>query len=87
MNMCLARFTYDERGQRLLKKSNDGLGSVAQRTYCLRDASGGEQYVLVQDDTQSTTSEQLPIRPPGLGVYKRLTQRTLITLPIPSFRQ
>ena len=64
MNMCLARFTYDERGQRLLKESNDGLGSVAQRTFCLRDVSGGEQYVLVQDDTQSTTSEQLPIRPP-----------------------
>jgi hypothetical protein len=61
MTMRLALFTYDERGQRLLKESYDGLGSVAQRTWCLRDASGGEQCVLVKDDTQTTTIEQIPI--------------------------
>jgi hypothetical protein len=61
MTMLFTRFTYDERGQRLLKESHDAVGNVAQRTWHLRDASGGEQYVLVQDDTQSTTSEQIPI--------------------------
>jgi hypothetical protein len=88
MTMLLARFTYDERGQRLMKESYDILGTVTQRTWYLRDAGGGEQCVIVQDDTQTTNSEQLPIgRTRGLGFYKRLAQRTLITLPIPSFKQ
>ena len=80
--MILARFTYDERGQRLLKESYSTDGTtLTQRTWYLRDAGGGEQCVLVHDATAALTSEQLTIGGTrGLGVYERIAKRTLYNL-------
>ncbi|MBK9629162.1 MAG: RHS repeat-associated core domain-containing protein [Flavobacteriales bacterium] len=71
----LASFTYDAAGNRLLKVAYATDGTTpTERTWYLRDGSGGVMSYAIEDVALQTTTEELPIA--GVGSYLRASLRT-----------